>query len=160
MLEHKRSPVSVDQGSLDSFAPKRRKADMSMTSKVSFSLLYFCITLLCFVLLVTLDGDQERKDKLGEKIAALQQLVSPYGKTDTASVLLETMEYITFLHEQVKVLCSPYLQCTPAANLQELERYSLRSKGLCLVPNSSTGGVASSNGADIWAPIKTSTPKF
>lgn len=58
MLEHKRSPVSVDQGSLDSFAPKRHKADMSMTSKVSFSLLYFCITLLCFVLLVTLDGDQ------------------------------------------------------------------------------------------------------
>ncbi|KAG5530492.1 hypothetical protein RHGRI_025443 [Rhododendron griersonianum] len=155
MLEHKRSPVSVDQGSLDSFAPKRHKADMSMTSKVSFSLLYFCITLLCFVLLVTLDGDQERKDRIGEKIAALQQLVSPYGKTDTASVLLETMEYITFLHEQVKVwpypalfrfkisllfgfnfvgclrsklqpsiiqlqvvLCSPYLQSTPAANLQ------------------------------------------
>ncbi|XP_058182653.1 transcription factor bHLH153 isoform X2 [Rhododendron vialii] len=133
MLEHKRSPVSLDQGSLDSFAPKRHKADMSMTSK-------------------------ERKDKLGEKIAALQQLVSPYGKTDTASVLLETMEYITFLHEQV--LCSPYLQSTPAANLQELERYSLRSKGLCLVPNSSTSGVASSNGADIWAPNKTSTPKF
>lgn len=58
MLEHKRSPVSVDQGSLDSFAPKRHKADTSMTSKVSFSLLYLCITLLCLILLVTLDGDQ------------------------------------------------------------------------------------------------------
>jgi hypothetical protein len=135
MLEHKRSPVSVDQGNLTSFAPKRHKADLSITSK-------------------------ERKDKLGEKIAALQQLVSPYGKTDTASVLLETMEYIAFLHEQVKVLSAPYLQSTPAANLQELEPYSLRSKGLCLVPISCTSGVASSNGADIWAPIKTNTPKF
>lgn len=135
MLEHKRSPVSVDQGNLTSFAPKRHKADLSIPSK-------------------------ERKDKLGEKIVALQQLVSPYGKTDTASVLLETMEYIAFLHEQVKVLSSPYLQSTPAANLQELEPHSLRSKGLCLVPISCTSGVASSNGADIWAPIKTNTPKF
>lgn len=73
---------------------------------------------------------QERKDKVGERISALQQIVSPYGKvtfsvnkilkqikrtnfsliffasmpqTDTASVLLDTMHYIEFLHEQVKV---------------------------------------------------------
>ncbi|KAI8537309.1 hypothetical protein RHMOL_Rhmol09G0013600 [Rhododendron molle] len=138
MLEHKRSPVSLDQGSLDNFGPKRHKADMSMTSKVSFSLLYFCITLLCFVLLVTLDGDQERKDKLGEKIAALQQLVSPYGKTDTASVLLETLEYITFLHEQVKVLCSPYLQSTPAANLQ-LQRLFLTVVEIRVAATTSAG---------------------
>ncbi|KAF2321942.1 hypothetical protein GH714_004710 [Hevea brasiliensis] len=37
-------------------------------------------------------------------------------KTDTASVLLEAMEYIQFLHEQV--LSAPYLQSIPAAQLQ------------------------------------------
>ncbi|XP_059655151.1 transcription factor bHLH153 [Cornus florida] len=135
MMEHKRSPVSVDQGSLTSLAPKRHKANMSISSK-------------------------ERKEKVGERITALQQIVSPYGKTDTASVLLEAMEYIQFLHEQVKVLSAPYIQSTPAAEMQELEPYSLRSKGLCLVPISLTFGVASSNGADIWTPIKNSSPKF
>ncbi|KAH7547597.1 hypothetical protein FEM48_Zijuj01G0326600 [Ziziphus jujuba var. spinosa] len=119
MTEHKRGPCSVDQTSLTSLASKRQKAEFSISNK-------------------------ERKEKLGERIVALQQLVSPYGKTDTASVLLEAMEYIQFLHEQVK----------------ELELYSLRSRGLCLVPVSSTIGVDSSNGADIWAPIKTTSPKF
>ncbi|KDP44245.1 hypothetical protein JCGZ_05712 [Jatropha curcas] len=134
MMENKRSPCSVDQGSLTSIATKRHKADLSISTK-------------------------ERKEKLGERIVALQQLVSPYGKTDTASVLLEAMEYIRFLHEQVKVLSAPYLQVTPA-QLQELEQYSLRSRGLCLVPISCTLGVARSNGADLWAPIKTTSPKF
>lgn len=41
---------------------------------------------------------------------------------------------------------------------KDMEPYSLRSKGLCLVPISFTAGVASSNGADIWAPIKTRRP--
>ncbi|GMH00094.1 hypothetical protein Nepgr_001933 [Nepenthes gracilis] len=45
----------------------------------------------------------ERKEKLGDRIVVLQQLVSPYGKTDTASVLLEAVQYIRFLHEQFKV---------------------------------------------------------
>ncbi|XP_058202366.1 transcription factor bHLH153-like isoform X2 [Rhododendron vialii] len=93
MIEQKRSPISIDQSSHTAFAPKRHKADLSISSK-------------------------ETKEKLGEKIAALQQLVSPYGKTDTASVLLEAMEYITFLHEQVTVLSAPYLQSIPTANMQ------------------------------------------
>ncbi|CAK9179368.1 unnamed protein product [Ilex paraguariensis] len=135
MMEHKRGPISVEQGRLTSLTPKRHKADLSISSK-------------------------ERKDKVGERIAALQQLVSPYGKTDTASVLHEVMEYIIFLHEQVKVLSAPYLHGTPTAKTQELEAYSLRNKGLCLVPITCTVGVASSNGADIWAPIKTASPKF
>ncbi|GKD64454.1 transcription factor bHLH153 [Tanacetum coccineum] len=58
---------------------------------------------------------QERKENVGERIAALQHLVSPYetrsnrnldaerGSLDTASVLLEAMEYIHFLHDQVKL---------------------------------------------------------
>ncbi|KAJ4723690.1 putative Transcription factor [Melia azedarach] len=136
MMENKRSPCAVDQGSLSNLASKRHKADLSISTK-------------------------ERKEKLGERIVALQQLVSPYGKTDTASVLWEAMEYIQFLHEQVKVLSAPYLQSTPTAKVQELEEYSLRSRGLCLVPISCTAGVARSNGADIWAPIKTTTsPKL
>jgi hypothetical protein len=44
--------------------------------------------------------------------------------------------------------------------VQELGAYSLRGRGLCLVPVSCTAGVARSNGADIWAPTKTTSPKF
>ncbi|KAG2574040.1 hypothetical protein PVAP13_7KG295800 [Panicum virgatum] len=46
---------------------------------------------------------QAPKVKLGEKITALQQIVSPFGKTDTSSVLFETIGYIKFLHEQLRV---------------------------------------------------------
>ncbi|RAL50059.1 hypothetical protein DM860_017969 [Cuscuta australis] len=133
MMEHKRGPVSLEHSSMASIAPKRHKAEMSLSSK-------------------------EKKEKFGERIAALQQLVSPFGKTDTASVLFEAMGYINFLHEQVKVLSAPYLHSTTASNIQESHPYSLRGKGLCLVPLSYTNGVASSNGADIWAPVK-SVPK-
>ncbi|XP_065869389.1 transcription factor bHLH153-like [Euphorbia lathyris] len=136
MMENKRSPCSIEQSSLTNLATKRHKANLSISTK-------------------------ERKEKLGEKIVALQQLVSPYGKTDTASVLLEAMEYIQFLHEQVKVLSAPYLQGSPAAQMQDYEQCSLRKRGLCLVPINCTVGVARSNGADLWAPIKTSSsPKF
>ncbi|KAG8070494.1 hypothetical protein GUJ93_ZPchr0006g42648 [Zizania palustris] len=44
-----------------------------------------------------------RKEKLGDRITALHQLVSPFGKTDTASVLLEAIGYIRFLHGQIEV---------------------------------------------------------
>ncbi|KAH1144926.1 hypothetical protein GLYMA_15G011100v4 [Glycine max] len=57
----------------------------------------------------------QRKEKLGERIAALQQLVSPFGKTDTTSVLHEAIGYIRFLHDQVPVLCSPYLESSPSS---------------------------------------------
>ncbi|KAL2485347.1 basic helix-loop-helix (bHLH) DNA-binding superfamily protein [Abeliophyllum distichum] len=130
MMEHRRSPISLEQSSLTDFTPKRHKADQALSSK-------------------------QKKEKVSERISALQQLVSPYGKTDTASVLLEAMEYIGFLHEQVKVLSAPYLCTMPTNKTQDVEPYCLKSKGLCLVPISFTAGVASSNGADIWAPIKT-----
>ncbi|KAG4180090.1 hypothetical protein ERO13_A10G143800v2 [Gossypium hirsutum] len=142
MMENKRSPCSVDHSSFTPLASKRQKSDLLISTK-------------------------DRKDKVGERIVTLQQLVSPYGKTDTASVLLQAMEYIQFLHEQVKVLSAPYLQTSPTNNMQvsikpaqEQEHYSLRSQGLCLVPLSYTMGVVHSNGADIWAPIKTASPKF
>lgn len=44
--------------------------------------------------------------------------------------------------------------------VQEFGAYSLRGRGLCLVPVSCTAGVARINGADIWAPTKTTSPKF
>ncbi|XP_061373424.1 transcription factor bHLH153-like isoform X2 [Gastrolobium bilobum] len=133
MMGHKRSPCSVDQSNYTSIASKRQKADLSITTK-------------------------ERKEKLGERIVALQQLVSPYGKTDTSSVLKEAMEYIGFLHKQL--LSAPYLETSPTNKMQGTEPCSLRSRGLCLVPVSFTIGVAESNGADIWAPIKTTSPKL
>ncbi|KAJ9558721.1 hypothetical protein OSB04_013335 [Centaurea solstitialis] len=153
MMEHKRSPVSVEQGSLTSLTPKRHKAGLSISSKVSSY--FWPFTLFKSILSHLVPSGKERKEKVGERIAALQQLVSPYGKTDTASVLLEAMEYIRFLHEQVKVLSAPYLHNNSTAQSQELDSYNLKSKGLRLVPLSYTMGVASSNGADIWAPIKT-----
>ncbi|XP_031277759.1 transcription factor bHLH68-like [Pistacia vera] len=58
-----------------------------------------------------------RKEKLGDRITALHQLVSPFGKTDTASVLLEAIGYIRFLQGQIEALSSPYLG-TPSANLR------------------------------------------
>ncbi|XP_030506610.2 uncharacterized protein LOC115721687 [Cannabis sativa] len=53
---------------------------------------------------------QVPKVKLGDRITALQQIVSPFGKTDTASVLYEAIQYIKFLQEQVKLLSNPYMK--------------------------------------------------
>ncbi|XP_073003228.1 transcription factor bHLH153-like [Typha latifolia] len=96
---------------------------------------------------------KEKKDKIGERVAALQQLVSPFGKSDTASVLQEASGYIKFLHDQLQVLSAPYLRATMTGKVEESEHYSLRSRGLCLVPVASTINIARSNGADLWAPV-------
>ncbi|KAG0451513.1 hypothetical protein HPP92_026206 [Vanilla planifolia] len=94
-----------------------------------------------------------KKDKMGERVAALQRLVSPYGKSDTASVLTEATAYIKFLHEQLQVLSSPYLYSSPNSKSQTGEWLSLRNRGLCLMPLVTTVLIARSNGADIWAPV-------
>ncbi|XP_020242438.1 transcription factor bHLH113-like [Asparagus officinalis] len=96
-----------------------------------------------------------RKEKLGDRISALQQLVSPFGKTDTATVLLEAIGYIKFLHDQVQVLSSPYLSSHQhEEQRREFARGDLGSRGLCLVPVSCTENVASNSniGADLWSP--------
>jgi len=100
---------------------------------------------------------KEKKDKIGERVAALQQLVSPFGKTDTASVLQEASGYIKFLHQQLEVLSSPYMRAPPAAGAapEDPEHYSLRNRGLCLVPVDLTLQLTQSNGADLWAPANT-----
>ncbi|XP_077228175.1 transcription factor bHLH153-like [Tasmannia lanceolata] len=137
MTELKRSHGSLDPGSAICTTVKRHKTQNSISIK-----------------------ERKEKEKLGQKISALQQLVSPFGKSDTASVLLEATGYIKFLQDQVQVLSAPYLQCRPTGKFQESDYYSLRNRGLCLVPVAWTLNVARSNGADIWAPIMTGSPRF
>ncbi|KAG2568039.1 hypothetical protein PVAP13_7NG286672, partial [Panicum virgatum] len=89
---------------------------------------------------------QAPKVKLGEKITALQQIVSPFGKTDTSSVLFETIKYIKFLHEQLRLFSEPYMTKSahkgrvPFGGEEKDEKRvtgherGLRGRGLCLVP--------------------------
>ncbi|XP_077220518.1 transcription factor bHLH112-like isoform X2 [Tasmannia lanceolata] len=100
-----------------------------------------------------------RKEKLGDRITALQQLVSPFGKTDTASVLVEAIDYIKFLHDQV--LSTPYMkngapiqhqQSSDKSKDPEGPKQDLRSRGLCLVPISSTFPVTNETTTDFWTP--------
>ncbi|AAD21412.1 Hypothetical protein [Arabidopsis thaliana] len=86
-----------------------------------------------------------RKENLRDQITSLQQLVSPFGKTDTASVLQEAIEYIKFLHDQVTISGKSKSQ-------DENENHELRGHGLCLVPISSTFPVANETTADFWTP--------
>ncbi|KAG6585577.1 Transcription factor basic helix-loop-helix 110, partial [Cucurbita argyrosperma subsp. sororia] len=110
-----------------------------------------------------------RKEKLGDRIAALQQLVAPFGKTDTASVLMEAISYINFLQNQVEMLSHSYMKscrsknykttCRDESNEKDKKPESdLKAKGLCLVPTScisylpedtSTGGRI----GNIWPPL-------
>nr|XP_043626944.1 uncharacterized protein LOC122598413 [Erigeron canadensis] len=105
--------------------------------------------------------NQLPKAKLGDKITALQQIVSPFGKTDTASVLWEAIGYIKCLQEQVQLLSNPYMKTNiikdPWVRLETKDRgdmkLGLKSRGLCLVPVSCTPQVYHENtGSDYWTP--------
>ncbi|XP_034681154.1 transcription factor bHLH111 [Vitis riparia] len=100
---------------------------------------------------------QAPKVKLGDRITALQQIVSPFGKTDTASVLYEAIGYIKFLQEQVQLLSNPYMKTNkdPWGGLDRKDKgdlkLDLKSRGLCLVPISCTPQVYRENtGSDYW----------
>ncbi|KAK9102750.1 hypothetical protein Sjap_020004 [Stephania japonica] len=71
-----------------------------------------------------------RKEKLGDRITALHQLVSPFGKTDTASVLLEAIGYIRFLQSQIEALSSPYLG-SASGNMRQ---QSVQGEKNCIFP--------------------------
>ncbi|XP_023771981.1 transcription factor bHLH110 isoform X2 [Lactuca sativa] len=102
-----------------------------------------------------------RKEKLGDRIAALQQMVAPFGKTDTASVLMEAIGYIKFLQNQVETLSVPYMKSTQKSNRlptsgvslmedgNEEAKRDLRSRGLCLVPLSCLSYVTDGGGG-VW----------
>ncbi|CAL4930424.1 unnamed protein product [Urochloa decumbens] len=80
----------------------------------------------------------KRSQKLGDKITALQQLVSPYGKTDTASVLHEAATCIKQLHEQIQILTASYPAVSSPTSQQDTGEEEgatdLRRRGLCLAP--------------------------
>ncbi|KAH8500482.1 hypothetical protein H0E87_015653 [Populus deltoides] len=91
---------------------------------------------------------QASKVKLSERVTALQQIVSPFGRTDTASVLYEAIQYIKFLQGQVQ---------DPWVGLDRKDKgdakLDLKSRGLCLVPVSSTPQIYHDNaGSDYWTP--------
>jgi hypothetical protein len=74
-----------------------------------------------------------RKEKLGDRITALHQLVSPFGKTDTASVLLEAIGYIRFLQSQIEALSLPYLgSSTGSGNMRHQQ--SVQGERNCIFP--------------------------
>ncbi|XP_050267528.1 transcription factor bHLH110 isoform X1 [Quercus robur] len=103
-----------------------------------------------------------RKEKLGDRIATLQQLVAPFGKTDTASVLMEAIGYIKFLHNQIETLSVPYMkssrnkacrtmQAGSVDDGNEERKRDLRSRGLSLVPLSCMSYVTGDiGGGGIW----------
>ncbi|XP_031486166.1 transcription factor bHLH153-like isoform X3 [Nymphaea colorata] len=80
-----------------------------------------------------------KSQKLGDKVNALQQLVSPFGKTDTASVLHETTVRIKQLQDQIQALSMPYFNYKSSFSRRVFDddQFDLRSRGLCLVPVSS-----------------------
>ncbi|KFK44896.1 hypothetical protein AALP_AA1G316900 [Arabis alpina] len=104
------------------------------------------------------------KAKLRDKITTLQQIVSPFGKTDTASVLQEAITYINFYQEQVKLLSTPYMKNSSIKdpwggweredhNKRGAKHLDLKTRGLCLVPISYTPVAYRDNSAtDYWSP--------
>ncbi|KAI3884757.1 hypothetical protein MKX03_022574 [Papaver bracteatum] len=93
----------------------------------------------------------KRSQKIGDRIITLQKLVSPFGKTDTASVLKDTADHIKMLYNQIEMLTNPYFQ--PDAFLHYYHKHDLRvgmgemtsnglaERGLCLVPVSFTQNI-------------------
>ncbi|MCL7022669.1 hypothetical protein MKW94_030779 [Papaver nudicaule] len=77
-----------------------------------------------------------RKEKLGDRVTALHQLVSPFGKTDTASVLLEAIGYIRFLQNQIEALSLPYLGSGSGNMSQQLQhqQQSVQGEKNCIFP--------------------------
>ncbi|XP_039032455.1 transcription factor bHLH110-like [Hibiscus syriacus] len=105
------------------------------------------------------------KEKLRDRIAALQQLVAPFGKTDTASVLMEAIGYIKFLQNQVETLSVPYVKSSRNKTSRSKQGGStmededeeeeegqpdLKTRGLCLVPLSCMSYVTNDSGGCIW----------
>ncbi|KAI3871141.1 hypothetical protein MKW98_015041 [Papaver atlanticum] len=90
----------------------------------------------------------KRSQKIGDRIITLQKLVSPFGKSDTATVLKDTSDHIKMLYNQIEMLTNPYFQ--PDAFLHYYHKHDLQvgvgemtsnglaERGLCLVPVSFT----------------------
>ncbi|XP_039811020.1 transcription factor bHLH68-like isoform X2 [Panicum virgatum] len=96
-----------------------------------------------------------RKERLGDRITALHQIVSPFGKTDTASVLQETIGYIRFLLSHIEI----QEEVNGGGDDEGSNKDYLRRRGLCLVPVSCTSHLAGdgSGTSDFWA-VATAPP--
>ncbi|KAK4390729.1 Transcription factor [Sesamum angolense] len=103
-----------------------------------------------------------RKEKLGDRMLPFK-LVAPFGKTDTASVLMEAIGYIKFLQNQVETLSVPYMKASrskssramkggPTHNEHEEPKRDLKSRGLCLVPLSCLSYITDGGGPAVWPP--------
>ncbi|XP_031378073.1 transcription factor bHLH110-like isoform X2 [Punica granatum] len=141
-MEAKRPNSSINEPKASQVAPKKTRLESQSTSCPHMKV---------------------RKEKLGDRIAALQQLVAPFGKTDTASVLMEAIGYIKFLENQT--LSVPYMKSSRNNNGtsdresrnedaydNEEPRQDLRSRGLCLVPLSCMSYITNDGGGggSIW----------
>ncbi|KAL0929158.1 hypothetical protein M5K25_001102 [Dendrobium thyrsiflorum] len=84
---------------------------------------------------------RRKTQNIGVYVTVLQKLVSPFGKTDTASVLHEASIYIKAMQERIKLLSKTHLESSPydlvdqgMKNGCDQRSESLRGMGLCLVP--------------------------
>ncbi|RWW64570.1 hypothetical protein BHE74_00028174 [Ensete ventricosum] len=77
-------------------------------------------------------SSEVRKEKLGERITALHQIISPFGKILNENGMKKSGEQDQECNDERKK--------------------DLRSRGLCLVPVAFMMHVGSGNGADLWAP--------
>ncbi|OMO75212.1 transcription factor-like protein [Corchorus olitorius] len=83
-----------------------------------------------------------RKEKLGDRIAALQQLVAPFGKTLS----------VPYMKSSRNKTCRPKQGGSTMEDGKEEARRDLRSRGLCLVPLSCMSYVTNDSGGGIWPP--------
>ncbi|CAN1257597.1 Actin-depolymerizing factor 2, partial [Linum perenne] len=68
-----------------------------------------------------------RSQKMSDKITALQKLVSPYGKTDTASVLQEASLCIKLLHKHIQANAASGMAVHDDCKLKFLELKAKRT---------------------------------
>nr|WKE35129.1 basic helix-loop-helix family protein [Rosa persica] len=100
-------------------------------------------------------SSEVRKEKLGERITALHQLVSPFGKALSLPYLGSGSPNMRQQQQQSALLndnCMKRKGVNSEQDAYEEPKKDLRSRGLCLVPVSCTLQVGSDNGADYWAP--------
>ncbi|KAG5008718.1 hypothetical protein JHK87_017233 [Glycine soja] len=106
-----------------------------------------------------------RKEKLGDRITALHQLVSPFGKALSSPYLGNGSKNMrnpqsvhgernsVFPEDPGQLLNDNGLKRKGAPNQDAKDKpRDLKSRGLCLVPVSCTQHVGNENGADYWAP--------
>ncbi|XP_074569966.1 transcription factor bHLH68-like isoform X2 [Curcuma longa] len=103
-----------------------------------------------------------RKEKLGDRITALHQLVSPFGKALSLPYLQQQQRQAVRQQQYHHHHQQQQQRKHPGSNDDEKEeeeeeeeeeiKKDLKSRGLCLVPVSFTMHVGGDDGVDFWAP--------